>query len=65
MTPAAARVSLHLVFARDWEATYVALLRNQSLIVIGSKDRWWPTREQRLAQQLTAHGHSVAVIKVK
>jgi len=62
-TAAALRVTL--VFARDREETCLALLRRESLVVIGTKDRWWPTREERFARKLAAHGHSVAVIKVK
>jgi hypothetical protein len=62
-TPAALRVKL--VFARDREEAYLALLRRESLVVIGTKDRWWPTGEERFARKLAAHGHSVAVIKVK
>ena len=62
-TPALVRVKL--VFARDREETYLALLRRESLVVIGTKDRWWRTREERFARKLAAHGHSVAVIKVK
>jgi hypothetical protein len=62
-TPALLRAQL--VFARDREETYLALLRRESLVVIGTKDRWWRTGEERLARKLAAHGHSVAVIKVK
>ena len=62
-TPALVRVKL--VFARDREETYLALLRRESLVVIGTKDRWWWTGEERFARKLAAHGHSVAVIKVK
>jgi hypothetical protein len=56
---------LTAVFARDREEAYLALLRRESLVVIGTKDRWWPTGEERFARKLAAHGHSVAVIKVK
>jgi len=62
-TPASLRVKL--VFARDRDAAYLALLRRQSLVVIGTKNRWWRTREERFAHKLAVHGHSVAVIKVK
>jgi len=62
-TPASLHVKL--VFARDREETYLALLPRESVVVIGTKDRWWRTREERLARKLAAHGHSVAVIKVK
>jgi hypothetical protein len=62
-TPAS--LCVKLVFARDREETYLALLRRESLVVIGTKDRWWRTGEERFARKLAAHGHSVAVIKVK
>ena len=62
-SPVAIRVKL--VFARDREDAYLGLLGRQSLIVIGAKDRWWPTPEKRLARRLTAGGHSVAVVKVR
>ena len=54
-----------LVFARDREAAFLALLNRPSLVVIGAKDRWWTTREERLARRLTSNGHSVAVVKVR
>ena len=62
-SPAAIRVKL--VFARDRVDAYLGLLRRQSLVVIGTKDRWWRTREERLARRLNAGGHSVAVVKVR
>ena len=62
-SPASIRVKL--VFARDRADAYLGLLQRQSLVVIGTKDRWWRTREERLARRLTAGGHSVAVIKVR
>ena len=62
-SPAAIRIKL--VFARDREDACVGLLQRQSVVVMGAKDRWWPTREERLARKLAAHGHSVALIKVK
>jgi hypothetical protein len=54
-----------LIFARNREETYLALLRRESLVVIGTKEHWWRTGEERFARKLAAHGHSVAVIKVK
>jgi hypothetical protein len=58
-------VRVKLVFARDREEAFLGLLRRQSLVVIGAKDRWWRTREERLARKLAASGHSVAVVKVR
>jgi hypothetical protein len=59
------RIRVKLVFARNREDAYLGLLTRQSLVVIGTKDRWWRTPEERLARRLTAGGHSVAVVKVK
>jgi len=54
-----------LVFARDAADAYLGLLPRHSLVVVGSKDRWWKTREQRLARKLSSSGHSVAIVKVR
>jgi hypothetical protein len=62
-SPVGMRVKL--VFARDRADAYLGLLHRQSLVVIGTKDRWWRTSEERLARRLTAAGHSVAVVKVR
>jgi hypothetical protein len=58
-------IRVKLVFARDREDAYLGLLKRHSLVVIGAKDRWWKTREERLARRLTSSGHSVAVVKVR
>jgi len=58
-------IRVKLVFARDREDAYLGLLPRQSLVVIGTKDRWWRTREERLARRLTARGYSVAVVKAR
>jgi hypothetical protein len=58
-------IRVKLVFARDRADAYLGLLGRQSLVVIGTKDRWWRTGEERLARRLTAGGHSVAVVKVR
>ena len=59
-----ASVSIQLVFARDSEQAFVALLPRKSLVVIGAKHHWWRTSEERFARKLASHGHSVTVIKV-
>jgi hypothetical protein len=60
-----AEIRVKLVFARDLADAYLGLLGRQSLVVIGARHRWWRTREERLARQLSAGGRSVAVVKVK
>jgi hypothetical protein len=58
-------VLVKLVFARDREQAYLALLPPNSLVVIGTKDRWWRTREERFARKLAARDHRVALTKVR
>ena len=60
----AVTVRVKLVFARNREEAYLSLLPRQSVVVVGTRDRWWRTREERLARLLAAGGHSVAVVKV-
>jgi hypothetical protein len=60
-----ASIHVKLVFARDRVDACLGLLPPQSLVVIGTKDRWWRTREESLARRLTSGGHSVAVIRVR
>ncbi len=48
-----------IVVCRD---SFVALretLPAKSVVVIGKRNRWWPDREDRLANQLRAAGHHV------
>ncbi len=58
-------IRLKLVFARDRDDAYLGLLRPQSIVVVGTKDHWWRTREERFARRLATRGHCVTVIKVK
>ena len=53
------RVSIFL--CRDPLETLQAVLKPQSLVVIGSRKSWWPTREKRLARKLRRFGHQVVV----
>ncbi len=39
--------------------TLAKVLNPRSLVVIGGKDRWWSTREKRLARRLRMAGHEV------
>ncbi len=53
------RVSIYL--CRDPLETLQAVLKPQSLVVVGSRKRWWLTREKRLARKLRRFGHQVVV----
>jgi hypothetical protein len=53
------RVSIYL--CRDPLETLVSVLKPHCLVVIGSRKRWWPTAEKRLARKLRHTGHQVVV----
>jgi hypothetical protein len=48
-----------MYLCRDSSETLLAVLKPRSLVVIGGRRRWWPTREERLAKKLRGAGHEV------
>jgi hypothetical protein len=52
-SPVDIRVQLYL--CRDELETLKIALKPHSIVVIGGRKRWWPTREQRLARKLQSH----------
>jgi hypothetical protein len=57
--------TVHIYLCRDWSDALSVLLRPQSLVVIGARTRWWPTRERRLARRLRRSGHKVILTETK
>jgi hypothetical protein len=53
------RVCIYL--CRDPLETLKSVLKPHSLVVVGSRKRWWPTAEKRLACKLRSAGHEVIV----
>jgi hypothetical protein len=53
------RVSIYL--CRDTLETLQSVLKPHSLVVVGTRKRWWPTAEKRLAAKLRRFGHQVIV----
>ena len=51
--------NVRIYLCRDRLETLKSVLAPGSLVVIGGRKRWWPTREKRLAQQLRRAGHEV------
>ncbi len=51
------RVCIYL--CREAAETLLSVLKPHSLVVVGSRKRWWPTREKRLASKLRRAGHEV------
>jgi hypothetical protein len=58
-------VAAEVCLCRDKRRTLESLLRPQSLVVVGGKQRWWPTSAQKLAQDLQKDGHRVIFAKLR
>jgi len=57
--------SVRLYLCRDqWDALGIAL-KPRSLVVVGSRRRWWPTAERRLAGRLRRAGHEVILTETE
>jgi hypothetical protein len=52
-------ITARIILCREPRRTLQQILRPHSVVVIGGKKRWWPTREQRLARALRKDGHEV------
>jgi hypothetical protein len=57
-----AEIRVQICICRDRKETLGRLLPAPSLIVLGGRRRWWPTREQRLETFLARLGHQVVFI---
>jgi hypothetical protein len=51
--------SIQLYLCRDLTETIRRVLKPESVVVIGGRKHWWPTRERRLAAALRRDGHRV------
>src|SRR5260370_27572896 len=51
-----------LVLTRDPEAALLKTLRPGSIVVIGTKKRWWPTAQERLSRICERHGYQVSLV---
>ena len=56
-SPVDTKVCIYL--CRDQLETLTNVLQPSSIVVIGGRKRWWPTRETRLAHKLRKAGHEV------
>jgi hypothetical protein len=52
-------ISVQLYLCRDRRLCLLEALRPQSLVVVGGRARWWPTKETKLARMLQFAGHHV------
>src|ERR1041385_7330059 len=56
---------VRLYLCRDLLQTLKTVLRPRSLVVIGGRKHWWPTRERRLARTLRREGHEVILTETE
>lgn len=60
-----AECRVHLYLCRNRSETLLRVLKPHSLVVIGTNRRLWSTAAARIAGELRAHGHDVALVDVK
>jgi hypothetical protein len=53
-----------VLYTRDWLEGFKRVLEPGSLVVLATKRRWWPTREEKLARALIKAGHQVMLLPV-
>ncbi len=51
--------SIRIYLCRDLTETIRQVLKPDSVVIVGGRKRWWPTREHRLATALRRDGHRV------
>jgi hypothetical protein len=57
--------SVHIYLCRDRFETLTAALTPGSIVVMGGKKRWWPTKDETLARQLRRAGYEVLFKETK
>jgi hypothetical protein len=51
--------SVHIYLCRDRLETLTSVLNVGSIVILGGRKRWWPTKEEKLARQLRSAGYEV------
>jgi hypothetical protein len=57
-------VDARIVFARDIAEAFRQGVRPESLVLVGSPQRWWSKRARQWAKELAEHGFRTAIIDV-
>lgn len=57
--------SVRFYLCRDRDEMLARELKPHSLVVVGGKKHWWPTRESRLASRLRSLGHEVIMAETE
>ena len=53
--------AIHLYLCRDKQQVLSRVLMPKSLVIIGGKKHWWPTKESKLARMHRSQGHQVVL----
>jgi len=56
---------VQVYLCRDRFETLAAVLKPGSIVLIGGRKRWWPTKDEALAQQLRRAGYEVLFKETK
>lgn len=56
---------VQIFLCRDRFETLAAVLKPGSIVVVGGRNRWWPTKEEVLARQLRRAGYEVLFKETK
>lgn len=51
--------NIQIYLCRDLTETIRQVLKPDSVVIVGGRKRWWPTRENKLAAALRRDGHRV------
>jgi len=54
---------VQILDCRDREEALLKILPSQSVVVMGVRHRWFPTRQTRLARMLRGKGHEVVLVE--
>ena len=56
---------VRIYLCRDRFDALAMMLKPRSVLILGTKKRWWPTPEERLAKKLRKVGHQVIVTETE
>jgi len=57
------RTSIQIYICRDRTLCLTQVLNSKSLVILGTKKRWWRTRETRLVKRLESAGHQIILVE--